>query len=251
MPIQTLVQARRNGIIARKKRMKATGVQAEQGPLVEGAKDRLTSLSPQDMAPLVWDRLCGKRDPRLPELAREEYPADIFLYVVDQRLIPGFGEALGEACGSLLKRNSEEATLANVPALGELCYLSARIRAWQAIDGLTKLARREDATAPVLPNEDLRQRALSCLLTLLVADPTRMRPEHKTLFENRLKTPGCEMMALTALIGLWHENPEALTGQLSRGYRLDPSLLRDELAFAGLSPPRRRDMVARRSRSRR
>ena len=92
---------------------------------------------------------------------------------------------------------------ARLRALGELCYLAARIESVDAIDPLRILVEDESATGLVAPGEDLRLRALRALVGLLGAAPdsTAYRCRHALIAA--LTAPRLAVSALIGLVGLW------------------------------------------------
>src|SRR5205807_2213031 len=141
-----------------------------------------------------------------------EDPTDIFIDVIDFGNSSELSNSLRSACGNLLKEKIEP--LGDPQAVGELCYLAARIGAEEAISPLTTLAQQEAAAHILFGGEELRFRALRSLAGLLALRPTKADDQHRKLFKKCLHEPAYQMIALTAILGLWPNSQHDLTSKI-------------------------------------
>ena len=135
-------------------------------------REAIRVLSPLDEPSLdqvVWARLRREEQPDgLPRSAAEQGSGEILIDVVRYDLRAELSEKLRNSSARLLDRAAPEESV----ALAELCFVAARIGAFQAIPSLTALAEREERLRTALPgNETLYERALECLGGLLAALP--------------------------------------------------------------------------------
>lgn len=207
---------------------------------VDLAKHVLSGLGREklELEKAVWKRLRGEpQDIDLPGLARDEDPADIFLHVVKYTNERSLADLLRGACAHLLEAALQSPHLEqDAVAIGELCYLSARIGASDAIEPLTVLVeRKETSSFTVRTGEDLRLRALRSLVGLLASNRQRVDTQrHRRLFEECLRLPRYKKMALTGLVGLWPELKDEFVRDLSGD---EARALKTSLAIAGYGSP--------------
>lgn len=187
---------------------------------------------PPDLESLIDARLSGARAGykwTLPPPGRDEDPADIFVDLAESDTL--WRDALLGASTQLLLRWVEEFQSADanrVQALGELCYLAARIGNTAALPHLLKLVGRKDATRLLHPGEDLRLRALRALVGLLGAGGNVQINEYKPVLTEALSEPPLTVTALVGLIGLWPAETETFL------QRLPPNFDHGELLEIGV-----------------
>jgi hypothetical protein len=165
----------------------------------------------------------------LPPLSRDEDPADILVDLAegDSRWRDSLRAAAAQLL-SLWANDFDPGDSNRVAALGELCYLAARIGSTEALEPLRILASRTDATGLVAPGEHLRLRALRALVGLLgFAENVRANDYRETLLE-ALGEPPLALTALTGLVGLWPSEREDFLR------RLPPNFEQGELIQIGL-----------------
>jgi hypothetical protein len=204
-------------------------------PRLAQARAFLSPLDPEQVAGVIAARIRESEGLPLPRLSRDERPVDIFVDIVEYGGDEALSTHLREAGARLLARMVEDSAgrnlLPNVASLSELCYLSARIGALDALESLRALSSREDAAVPTpASGEDLRLRALRCMVGLLGSHPDRSdRDRYREVLERCLDVPGYELIALTGLVGLWPGYKEV--GR--QGRNVDEKLLNTSLAVAG------------------
>jgi len=122
--------------------------------------------------------------------------------------------------------------------VAELCFLTARAGAYEAIPTLTVLAEREsDRQTPVSGRETVYSRAVKSLAGLLTNLDTEHqqalnRNRHRKLFVGALETSGCELPALTVLIGLQLGTEAEFRAKLPEWFARNDSALRASLALS-------------------
>ena len=167
---------------------------------------------PREIDALVEARLrgdIGGYAGQLPPLGRDEDPADIFIDLAHTS--DSWMEALQATTPGLMATWLEQFQPAGenlAQALGELCYLAARVWITNCLPQLAALARRPDATVLQRPGEDLQLRALRSLVGLLEEAGDRAF-EYRGLLEGALEEPRLALTALIGLIGVWPD--EAVT----------------------------------------
>jgi hypothetical protein len=198
-------------------------------------REAIRVLSPLDEPSLdevVWTRLRGADWFRgLPRRVADEGAGDIFIEVVRYDLQAALSDRLRRSSARLLESAAPEEAV----AAAELCFVAARIGAFQAIPPLTALAEREETLRTMLPgSETLYERALECLGGLLAALPGEYRQyleeeRHRGLFFRALQAPGCELCALTILVGLWPASAGEFRRSLPARYPLQEESLQAAL----------------------
>jgi len=174
-----------------------------------------------------------ERPELLPALSRDEEPADIFVDLVEHNPQSSLASLLRQACQILLTEMAGRPHLTYSSQTGELCYLAARIGSLESVPALRTLVEHHEAPlAMVQTGENLRVRALRCLVGLLGSAPAS-RDEFQGFFERFLTEPGCELVALTGLLGLWPESRSEILSRLPAGFHLDETLLKASLTVAG------------------
>jgi hypothetical protein len=165
-----------------------------------------------NLAQAIETRLLGHRDDVLPPPSGGEDPADLFVDLAEKD--PDWKASLQAAVAALLSNWIGPPTVevghrwddsAKLRALGELCYLAARIGSVDAIDPLRILVEEEGATGLVAPGEDLRLRALRALVGLLGDAPDSVAHKCRHALIAALAEPRLAVSALIGLIGLWPE----------------------------------------------
>jgi hypothetical protein len=171
---------------------------------------------------LIDARLRGARAEfvqMLPPPGRDEDPADIFVDLAESDT--AWREGLRAASTQLLLRwvgEFQPADANRVQALGELCYLAARIGNTAALPHLRTLVGRKDATGLLHPGEDLRLRALRALVGLLGAAENVQVIDYRPVLTEALAEPRLALTALVGLIGLWPAETETFLQSLPTNY---------------------------------
>jgi hypothetical protein len=185
-------------------------------------------VPPPDVASLVAAHLRGKGT-ILPPASGDENPADIF---VDLATLSGaWRSVLQSEAASVLRAWVADLggnDPAFVAAVGELCYLVARIGSPAALEPLQRLVENPRATGLVAPGEDLRLRSLRALVGLLGAGAAGNPGDYRPLLEQTLTEPGLAVTAAVGLIALW-------PGERAAFLRRLPSSLDVELVDVGLA----------------
>lgn len=174
-------------------------------------------------------------------MTRGEEPADIFVdYVAycDRTARALVAEHMRKACSTLIAEHVERDDFHSDPklaALGELCYLASRISSKPAMYPLRSLAERCPPALKLPDDEPLLNLALRALVGLLGHFQQGVeREDFRAVFEHNLMNPGCQMICLTALVGLWPERRDRLIGDLRReGYKIEDRDLSTSLELAG------------------
>jgi hypothetical protein len=177
-----------------------------QDQRIWGAAAVLGRLSGEETSRLIVARLArdAAHERGLPPCRQTEEPTSIFLDVirfnndesVAKKLRFGTQEAL---------RNMALQPAPDPDVLGDLCYLAAAIGAFESIDTLTLIIKREDSEQlRIATGERIRQRALRALIGLLAVEPKRS-PNLKELLQKLSADPQHRILALTGLVGLWPE----------------------------------------------
>src|SRR5687768_8660064 len=118
---------------------------------------------PANLGDLIARRLTGAST-ILPAPIRDEDPGDIFVDLAEGSEV--WRRELGAAGAKLLASWVDEfrpSDAERLVAVGELCYVMARIGSTAALDPLRRLVSDRRATGLVAPGEDLRLRALRAL----------------------------------------------------------------------------------------
>jgi hypothetical protein len=197
---------------------------------------------PANLALLIDARLRNARSEyagQLPPLSPDEDPADIFIDLAESDT--GWREGLRAASTQLLSRwvaEFEQPDPDHVRALGELCYLVARIGSTDAMPHLQALVTRKESTALLHPGEDLRLRALRALVGLMGTDGARIF-EYRPLLMQSLADPRLALTALVGLIGIWPAETDMflqqLPGNFDHGELLEAGI---DLVFPARNPLR-------------
>ena len=165
-------------------------------------------LTQENLESLIEQRLTGART-ILPGPVRDEDLADVFVDLAAES--EQWRAALATPAATLLTRwaaNFRTSSGPSVAAVGELCYLVARIGSTGSLDPLRKLAGDPRATGMVAPGEDLQLRALRALVGLLGATPRLRATGDRDLLMAALAEPRLAVTAAAGLIGLWPEERE-------------------------------------------
>jgi hypothetical protein len=197
----------------------------------------IQDLSEQALANVIWSRIKGEQDPRLPRFERGEYPSDLFIDVI--RNAPDGQEDLlrriKAAAAHILVREVDKPELTEANAIAETIFLAASIGAETAINPIFLVAAHPDSKQRRLDTEELlRSRALRALLGLLIAFPKHATLAHQKLFEELMFERDCAITCLTALIGLFKQDRKSLTAQFESVDQKDLDL---HLSVAGLLVP--------------
>ncbi len=159
-----------------------------------------------ELPELLAARLAGLPT-RLPPIAAGEDPADIFVDLCETD--PTWREPVAVAVAGLLaawvRDFAPPGYSPRVEALGELCYLAARIGSAASLDSLRLLASNPRTTALLGPGEDLRLRALRAAVGLLGANPGLRTEADRGMLLAAREEPRLQWIALAGLIGLWPE----------------------------------------------
>ena len=168
----------------------------------------LLALDFAALSATVWRRLTGDRLGRsLPMLSRDEDPSDIFSDYVcycEKRELLTSASDMRRVCVTLIGRKAQESP-ADAAALVELCYLTARISAPDALDPLASLIQSHAGNVKMPNGNPVRSRALRALVGLLrhSREPESVAAKYRNIFEEHLTEPGCQDICLTALAGYW------------------------------------------------
>jgi hypothetical protein len=197
---------------------------------------------PPNLEALIDARLNGFRVPngnQLPPPAQDEDPADIFVDLAESDT--AWREAGRTASTQLLSRwvaEFERPDPDRVEALGELCYLVARIGNTGAMPQLEMLVTRKESTALLHPGEDLRLRALRALVGLMGSGQGPF-PQYRPVLTQSLADPKLALTALVGLIGVWPDEIDTflrqLPGNFDHGELLQVGL---DLVFPARNPLR-------------
>jgi len=197
---------------------------------------------PPNLEALIEARLSGARGPYvspLPLPAHDEDPADIFVDLAESD--SAWREGLRAASTQLLSRWVAEFQRPDpdrVRALGELCYLVARIGNTNAMPQLEMLVTRKESTALLHPGEDLRLRALRALVGLMGSGHGQF-PQYRPVLTQSLADPKLALTALVGLIGVWPDEIDTflqqLPGNFDHGELLQVGL---DLVFPAKNPLR-------------
>ena len=198
----------------------------------------LTSLSDPTLDEVIWDRACGRPDPpELPPSAWDESRVQIFIDVI-QYEADGVAIRLRSSSTRLLSKAVEKEPIEEAFAVAELCFLTARAGAYDAIPALTVLVEREhQRQTPVSGRETLYSGALESLGGLLANLDTEHRHllnrnRHRSLFVGALDTPGCVLPALTVLIGLKLGTEAEFRSMLPEWFARNEAALRASLTIS-------------------
>lgn len=198
---------------------------------------------PPNLELLLDARLRGARAEYvkiLPPPGRDEDLADIFVDLAESD--SAWRAALHDASTQLLSRwvpEFQPADANRVQALGELCYLAARIGNTSALPYLRTLVERKDATGLLHPGEDLRLRALRALVGLLGAGGYLNPFDYRPVLTETLAEPRLTLTALVGLIGLWPAETNTFLQSLPRNFDYGELLeIGIDLAFPSKSPLR-------------
>lgn len=220
--------------------MASVGIALEPDPnsRLGGAIAALSHLTdPAGLRDVLWARMGGPATThQLPRMSRDERPADVLVDIVELDPSSQLADRIRAACTDLLSVFAHAPELPDAAAISELCYLSARVGADKAVDSLRVLAERPDAVVAAIPGGgDLHLRALRSLVGLIGLHRDRHCTDtYRRFLLACLAHPGCELLALTALIGLWPEDRAEFESKVQAGYRLDANLLDVSLEVAGL-----------------
>jgi len=197
----------------------------------------LSGISDQELDSTIWSRLQNEQSPYLPRFERHEYPADLFIdivYPVQNTQQVDLANRIRRACARLIGQRSE-GPITDASTLGELVFLSARIEAVDAVDPVARLASHQDAESRLGNGQTLRAQALRALTGLLASHPERANEFHKDIFQKWVKNSAFTLIAATALVGLFNEDPKILKADLREsGIRIDDPELDLSLRVAGL-----------------
>jgi hypothetical protein len=165
----------------------------------------------------------------LPALTNDEDPADVFVDLAAQSDV--WRTALAATAARVLEQWVSDFRPGNAErsaAVGELCYLAARIGSIASMEPLAQLVNNRNATDLVAPGEDLRLRALRALIGLLGNAPYADASRHRRLLEETLTEPRLALVSATGLIGVWPDERESvlrsLPDQVERGDLLDVAI---------------------------
>ena len=187
---------------------------------------------PANLGDLIAGRLRGTRT-ILPAPTRDEDPGDIFVDLAERSEV--WRRELGTAGAGLLARWVDDLSPSDagqVAAVGELCYVMARIGSRAALDPLRRLVSDKRATGLVAPGEDLRLRALRALVGLLAAEHPGDQRAYRDVLIDALGEPRLALTSATGLIGLWPEDRDTFLKMLP--YNVEHSELLNvaiEIAF--------------------
>jgi len=164
---------------------------------------------------------------------KDEAPSDIFIDVTKYGGNKALIQRLRQAAVSLLTRLASQPSLDHIQALGDICHMSTALGARDATLPLAHLMERKEAADALLPNgEDLRLRALRCVVGLLGAGLTAApREAFQPSFESLLNNPKYRLLALIGLVGLWPERRTQFLARTSGG--VSESELDEGLEWAG------------------
>jgi hypothetical protein len=210
------------------------------GPPLAQAVRALAQLDVPQIADAIWIRLTGDAEEfGLPALSPQEERIEIFVQVYEYGNNGQVSRRLHRACAFLLDLHKNEASAPENAsrsrqwALGEVCYLSARIQSFDALAPLLEMAqmsRRE-----IRENNSLLVRVLGCSVGLLgsLKDIAPHYVKQATeVFEECLDIEDCRLLALTGLVGLWPERRDEYLGRVS----VDEQELNVNLTLAGFMP---------------
>ena len=168
---------------------------------IDEIADHISKMSPEKLRLLVEQRLRGLETEVLPQLERDEDPADILIDCFAK--YPDKLASLQDVCTELAYAWSEqkdEEIKANPEPLGELLYMCAMLHARSALPAIAHIADRANLASAILPEgEDIQSRALRSLAGLLVSEPPKVRDEYRKLFEVALETVDHAPIGLTTL----------------------------------------------------
>jgi hypothetical protein len=186
-----------HAIMSRKRDMATPLVAPQPDNTVAGAAATLARLDDSELERALWNRVRGSPEDRLPSLGRDEHPADILLDVARRDEYAPLAKRFRASCARLLEQRSGAKVLEDPPALGELCFLAARIGADEAVSALTSLLERcRTESVSVWEGETLRLRTLRALVGLLARNRERLEPSrHRALLESCLVSADCWLMA--------------------------------------------------------
>jgi hypothetical protein len=160
-------------------------------------------LSELNLAQAIETRLLGLRDDVFPPPSGGEDPADLFVDLAEKD--SDWKARLQVEVANLLfswpGHGWDDSV--RLRALGELCYLAARIGSVAAIDPIRMLVEDKRATGLVAPGEDLRLRALRALVGLLGDAPAAAAIRCRPALMAALTEPRLAVTALIGLLGLW------------------------------------------------
>lgn len=187
-------------------------------PTTKQITETLHQLPDDELLKTVDNRLRGLRVNIFPGLGldRDEDPSDVFIDMYDQyKNDPKYQvtfDRLRKACTTLTSRwitrgdfvqNNRDAL-----AMGEMFYLSARIRAKATVPDIAKVAGDDHfSTVLIEGGEDLQSRALRSLGSLLSKEDQEANNQYKPLFEAALEAK--RPIGLTALVHFWPEERDA------------------------------------------
>jgi hypothetical protein len=160
----------------------------------------------------------GEYASQLPPPAHDEDPADIFVDLAESDM--AWRESLRTASTQLLSRwvgEFQQPDPVRVRALGELCYLVARIGNTAAMPQLEMLVSRKESTALLHPGEDLRLRALRALVGLMGSNAA-LAFQYRPVLTQSLADPKLALTALVGLIGVWPDETDTFLQQLPRNF---------------------------------
>jgi hypothetical protein len=209
-------------------------------PPLSQAVRALAALDTSRVANAIWTRLTGgdQEEFGLPALHPQEERVGIFVQVYEYGDNGQVNRNLRQACVSLLDQHKEAVygeDLSQRWALGEVCYLSARIQSLNALKPLLEIAFRSrhfDAGE----QESFLRRVLGSLIGILGSVRGGVAPgyvnEATTIFKECLDLENCRLLALTGLIGLW---PESRSEYLAR-VPINQEDLDVNLTLAGFIP---------------
>ncbi|HTU43588.1 MAG TPA: hypothetical protein VMF91_00900 [Bryobacteraceae bacterium] len=189
-------------------------------PPLSQAVRALANLDSASVAEAVWIRLMGDAEAfGLPALHPQEERVAIFVQVYEYGDNGQVNRNLRQACVSLLDQHKETVygeDLSQRWALGEVCYLSARIQSLNALKPLLEIAflSRHFNTGE---RESFLRRVLGSLIGILgsVRGGGPGNVEQATrIFEECLELENCRLLALTGLIGLWPERRSEYLGRV-------------------------------------
>ncbi|MDO8619579.1 MAG: hypothetical protein Q7R49_06645 [Candidatus Daviesbacteria bacterium] len=184
-------------------------------PTIEQVTETFRHLPDDELLKTVSNRLRGLRINAFPRLGlgRDEDPSDVFvdmydLYKDNSEHQPTL-DRLRKVCTTLTSRWATRdfvQTEKDALAMGELFYLSARIKAKDTIPDIAKVAGDDHFSRVFIEGEDLQSRALRSLGSLLSKEDQEANNQYKPLFEAALEAK--RPIGLTALVHFWPEERE-------------------------------------------
>lgn len=223
-----------------KRHMETGVVRAPIDPRLDAAVRALSGMSDAQLEDAVCRRIQAKQVPGLPPLGRDEDPTQILTDI--EEYAPWSQELrdrLRRVIGFLLQREAGAPLGRDPEVLAHLAYLAAAFLCADAIPSLTAILNQEEAATILLADgQSLRVFALRCFLPLAARYPERLPQDHSRLLERLLAAPDCEILSLTALVGLSPERRRELVTRVPAGL-IDDAGLDARLRVAGFHIPAR------------